>query len=98
MAHVNILKFGVSSPADTSPLKRLKAAGYDSSSILAVIGKSEGKHLPVLPRNRLFAVAVPLVVLDFPIWTSSASLHLPLNFQMDWFPGLLWPLQLPKAY
>jgi cyanuric acid amidohydrolase len=45
MAHVNILKFGVSSPADISPLKHLKAAGYDSSSILAVIGKSEGAYL-----------------------------------------------------
>lgn len=42
MAHINILKFAVSSPADTSPLKRLNAAGYDSKSILAVIGKSEG--------------------------------------------------------
>jgi hypothetical protein len=47
MAHVNILKFGVSSPADTSPLKHLKAAGYDPSNILAVIGKSEGKRLPI---------------------------------------------------
>ncbi|KAH8651576.1 ring-opening amidohydrolase [Tricladium varicosporioides] len=42
MSHVNILKFGVSSPADTSPMKALKAAGYSSSDILAVIGKSEG--------------------------------------------------------
>ncbi|TVY36145.1 Cyanuric acid amidohydrolase [Lachnellula occidentalis] len=41
-SHVNILKYGVSSPADTSPLKHLQAAGYDPSSILAVIGKSEG--------------------------------------------------------
>jgi cyanuric acid amidohydrolase len=45
MAHINILKFGVSSPADTTPLKQLKAAGYDSKDILAVIGKSEGQHL-----------------------------------------------------
>jgi len=42
MAHINILKYGVSSPADTSPLQELKAAGYQSSDILAVIGKSEG--------------------------------------------------------
>ncbi|KAH6696720.1 ring-opening amidohydrolase [Leptodontidium sp. MPI-SDFR-AT-0119] len=42
MAHINILKYGVSSPADTSPLGELKAAGYQSSDILAVIGKSEG--------------------------------------------------------
>lgn len=46
MCHVNILKFGVSSPADTTPLKALKAAGYNTSDILAVIGKSEGKELP----------------------------------------------------
>jgi cyanuric acid amidohydrolase len=45
MAHINILKFGVSSPADTTPLKQLKAAGYGSKDILAVIGKSEGQHL-----------------------------------------------------
>ena len=61
MAHVNILKFGVSSPSDTSPLKHLKAAGYDSSSILAVIGKSEGKHLPIPPKSSFFAVDVKLV-------------------------------------
>jgi cyanuric acid amidohydrolase len=42
MAHINILKYGVSSPADTTPLKELKAAGYSSKDILAVIGKSEG--------------------------------------------------------
>jgi cyanuric acid amidohydrolase len=45
MVHINVLKFGVSSPADTAPLKQLKAAGYDSKDILAVIGKSEGQHL-----------------------------------------------------
>jgi hypothetical protein len=39
---VNILKFGTSSPADTTLLKALKAAGYDSTDILAVIGKTEG--------------------------------------------------------
>jgi hypothetical protein len=42
MASINILKFGVSSPSDTSPLEGLKAAGYKSNNILAVIGKSEG--------------------------------------------------------
>ncbi|KAE9371840.1 ring-opening amidohydrolase [Stipitochalara longipes BDJ] len=42
MASINILKFGVSSPSDTSPLKALKAAGYESDDILAVVGKSEG--------------------------------------------------------
>ena len=39
---MNILKFPVSSPADTSPLESLKQAGYDASQILAVVGKSEG--------------------------------------------------------
>ncbi|CZR64676.1 related to Cyanuric acid amidohydrolase [Phialocephala subalpina] len=42
MANVNIFKFGVSSPADTSPMQRLKTVGYESKDILAVIGKSEG--------------------------------------------------------
>jgi cyanuric acid amidohydrolase len=42
MSAVNILKFGISSPADTSPLAELKKAGYDASQILAVIGKTEG--------------------------------------------------------
>lgn len=42
MASINILKFGVSSPSDTSPLNRLEAAGYSPDDILAVIGKSEG--------------------------------------------------------
>jgi hypothetical protein len=61
MAHINVLKYAVSSPADTTPLKELKAAGYDSKDILAVIGKSEGKHpvsklcllLILLPRKWL---------------------------------------------
>lgn len=72
MAHVNILKFGVSSPADTSPMKHLKAAGYDSSSILAVIGKSEGKRLPILPGtkssfcSRYPAGRLRLASLNFP--------------------------------
>lgn len=42
MASVNLLKFPVASPADTSPLQGLKKAGYDPSQILAVVGKSEG--------------------------------------------------------
>jgi cyanuric acid amidohydrolase len=42
MTSINILKFGVSSPSDTSPLNQLKAAGYSPGDILAVIGKSEG--------------------------------------------------------
>lgn len=43
MANVNILKYGVSSPADVSPMQQLKSAGYESKDILAVIGKSEGQ-------------------------------------------------------
>lgn len=42
MASINILKFGVSSPSDISPLNQLKAAGYSPDDTLAVIGKSEG--------------------------------------------------------
>ncbi|KAK4939321.1 hypothetical protein LTR10_020410 [Elasticomyces elasticus] len=42
MVAVDILKFPVSSPADTSPLEKLSVAGYDASQILAVIGKTEG--------------------------------------------------------
>lgn len=42
MPPINILKYGVSSPADTSALTQLKAAGYDAKDILAVVGKSEG--------------------------------------------------------
>lgn len=42
MASVDILKFPVSSPADTSPLQKLKDAGYDASQIVAVVGKCEG--------------------------------------------------------
>lgn len=45
MAPVNIFKFPISSPADTSPLKELNRLGYDSTQILAVIGKTEGKLL-----------------------------------------------------
>jgi cyanuric acid amidohydrolase len=46
MSHVNILKYGVSSPADTSPLQALKRDGYEPEDILAVIGKSEGRLYP----------------------------------------------------
>ncbi|KAF8861589.1 ring-opening amidohydrolase [Acephala macrosclerotiorum] len=42
MANINILKYGVSSPADISPMQHLREAGYESKDILAVIGKSEG--------------------------------------------------------
>jgi cyanuric acid amidohydrolase len=44
MASVNVLKFGVSSPADTTPLEELKAAGYEAKDILGVVGKSEGAN------------------------------------------------------
>jgi hypothetical protein len=40
---VSIFKFGTSSPADTTPFKELKKAGYDSKDILAVVGKTEGE-------------------------------------------------------
>jgi cyanuric acid amidohydrolase len=43
MAHINILKYGASPGVDTSPPKELKAAGYDSNDILAMIGKAEGE-------------------------------------------------------
>jgi hypothetical protein len=46
MASINILKFGVSSPADTTPLKELKSAGYSYKDILGVVGKSEGANIP----------------------------------------------------
>jgi cyanuric acid amidohydrolase len=42
MASINILKFPVASPADTSSLGELKRAGYAPSQILAVVGKAEG--------------------------------------------------------
>jgi len=42
MTSINLLKFGVSSPADTSPLKELEAAGYRPEDIMGVVGKSEG--------------------------------------------------------
>ncbi|KFA71217.1 hypothetical protein S40288_03852 [Stachybotrys chartarum IBT 40288] len=46
MAPVEILKYAISSPADTSPLEKIQAAGYDVSQILAVVGKTEGKQRP----------------------------------------------------
>jgi hypothetical protein len=42
MSPINILKFPVSSPADTSPLIELRKAGCEPSQIMAVVGKSEG--------------------------------------------------------
>ena len=49
MAAINILKFGVSSPADSSPLDQLKAAGYGPSQVLGLVGKTEGpfNSLPI---------------------------------------------------
>ncbi|KIY02117.1 uncharacterized protein Z520_02255 [Fonsecaea multimorphosa CBS 102226] len=47
MAAVEIFKFPISSPADTTPLDRLKDAGYDASQILAVVGKTEGVFSPL---------------------------------------------------
>jgi cyanuric acid amidohydrolase len=44
MVAIDVLKFETSSPADVSPLEDLKSAGYESSQILAVIGKTEGQH------------------------------------------------------
>lgn len=43
MPPVNILKFGVSSPADTTPVQELLKAGYDPSQVIGLIGKSEGQ-------------------------------------------------------
>jgi hypothetical protein len=42
MPAVNVLKFPTSSPSDIGPLQKLQNAGYDSSQILGVIGKTEG--------------------------------------------------------
>jgi cyanuric acid amidohydrolase len=42
MAAVDIFKYPTTSPADTTPLSHLKKQGYDASSILAVISKTEG--------------------------------------------------------
>src|ERR1700735_4858822 len=42
MPAVDILKFPTLSPSDTGPLQKLQNAGYDSSQILGVIGKTEG--------------------------------------------------------
>jgi cyanuric acid amidohydrolase len=49
MTSVNVLKYGVSSPADISPLKKLEADGYTAEDILAVIGKSEGESESPIP-------------------------------------------------
>jgi Amidohydrolase ring-opening protein (Amido_AtzD_TrzD) len=48
MAPVNIFKFPISSPADTSPLEELKRLGYDPSQILGVVGKTEGALLVLI--------------------------------------------------
>ncbi len=45
MAAVNILKYAVSSPADTSPLQQLKRAGYEATQVLAIVGKTEGRFI-----------------------------------------------------
>ncbi|KAK9418077.1 hypothetical protein AB5N19_12755 [Seiridium cardinale] len=42
MPPVNILKFGVDSPADVTPIRELQKAGYDASQVVGLIGKSEG--------------------------------------------------------
>lgn len=42
MPAINVLKFPTLSPSDTGPLQKLQNAGYDSSQILGVIGKTEG--------------------------------------------------------
>lgn len=43
MPAVNILKFGVSSPSDVTPVDELRKAGYDPSQVIGLIGKSEGR-------------------------------------------------------
>lgn len=42
MAAIELLKYPISSPADTSPLQSLEDEGYSASDIIAVIGKTEG--------------------------------------------------------
>ncbi|KIW66368.1 hypothetical protein PV04_05704 [Phialophora macrospora] len=42
MVAIDVLKFPISTPADTTPLARLAEAGYQPSQILAVVGKTEG--------------------------------------------------------
>ncbi|KAK3627611.1 hypothetical protein LTR56_012710 [Elasticomyces elasticus] len=42
MVAIDILKFGTSSPADTTPIQKLIKAGYEVQDIIAVIGKTEG--------------------------------------------------------
>jgi hypothetical protein len=43
MVAIDVLKFPISTPADTTPLERLVEAGYQPSQILAVVGKTEGE-------------------------------------------------------
>jgi cyanuric acid amidohydrolase len=43
MVAIDVLKFPISTPADTTPLERLAEAGYQPSQILAVVGKTEGE-------------------------------------------------------
>jgi cyanuric acid amidohydrolase len=45
MAPINIFKFSISSPADTSPLEELRHLGYEPPQILGVVGKTEGAIL-----------------------------------------------------
>ncbi|KAH7355402.1 hypothetical protein BKA65DRAFT_582327 [Rhexocercosporidium sp. MPI-PUGE-AT-0058] len=71
MAHINILKYGVSSPADTSPLGELKVAGYQSSDILAVIGKSEGRERV---RQRFFSRTLSTHVWERAIPVSAVTI------------------------
>ncbi|KAK3618898.1 hypothetical protein LTR22_026189 [Elasticomyces elasticus] len=42
MVAIDILKFGTSSPADTTPIQKLIKAGYEVQDIIAVTGKTEG--------------------------------------------------------
>ncbi|KAI0129000.1 ring-opening amidohydrolase [Xylariales sp. AK1849] len=42
MPPVNIFKFGVSSPADSTPLQELAKAGYSASQVIGLVGKTEG--------------------------------------------------------
>ncbi|KAG9255770.1 ring-opening amidohydrolase [Emericellopsis atlantica] len=65
MAPVQILKFPISSPGDTSPLQKIQEAGYDPSQILAVVGKTEGNGC-VNDFSRTLASAVwePLIPAD----------------------------------
>jgi hypothetical protein len=48
MAPIGLLKFPVSSPADDTPLKKLKEQGYDICDIIGVVGKTEGMRYEFL--------------------------------------------------